>query len=106
MAAPPCAVSCASAGAPALDTIAIAAINAIGYQYLLQGRVDRAIEIFKKNVADYPGSWNTYDSLGEAYRGAGDLEQAKKLYTKALELVTDQAQKDRITGILNAMADQ
>jgi hypothetical protein len=41
-------------------------INAYGYELLFGGKVDEAIEVFRKNVADHPASWNTYDSLGEA----------------------------------------
>jgi hypothetical protein len=36
--------------------------------------VSEAIEFFKLNVAAYPGSFNPYDSLGEAYLAAGETE--------------------------------
>jgi len=47
-------------------------INTLGYQYLFAGKIDYAMEIFKKNVKLYPDSWNAYDSLGECYAAAGD----------------------------------
>ena len=42
--------------------------------YLLgTGRIKEAVEIFKLNVAAYPQSFNTYDSLGEAYLADGSV---------------------------------
>jgi hypothetical protein len=65
-----------------------------------QGMVDSAIAIFRKNTKDYPKSWNTYDSLGEAYAKKGDTKQAKASYAKALAMVTDEGQKKRIEAVL------
>ncbi|HET8836812.1 MAG TPA: hypothetical protein VFN08_18935, partial [Gemmatimonadales bacterium] len=65
-----------------------------------QGKVDSAIAIFRKNTRDYPKSWNTYDSLGEAYARKGDKKQASANYAKALAMVENDAQKKRIEGVL------
>jgi Flp pilus assembly protein TadD len=65
-----------------------------------QGMVDSAISIFRKNTKNYPKSWNTYDSLGEAYATKGDKEQAKASYSKALAMVGDESQKKRIEAVL------
>jgi predicted negative regulator of RcsB-dependent stress response len=62
--------------------------------------VDSAIIIFRKNTKDYPKSWNTYDSLGEAYAKKGDKKQAKASYSKALAMVGDDSQKKRIEAVL------
>jgi tetratricopeptide (TPR) repeat protein len=75
-------------------------INAYGYQLLGAGKVDSAIAVFRKNVKDYPRSWNTYDSLGEAYAVKGDKRRAAEQYAKARELTKDPAQQRRISGIL------
>jgi tetratricopeptide (TPR) repeat protein len=75
-------------------------INTLGYQFLFAGKIDKAVEIFKKNVELYPDSWNVYDSLGECYAAAGDEGQAHKYYTIALEKAPDN-QKQRITGVLD-----
>jgi hypothetical protein len=75
-------------------------INAYGYQLLGQGKVDSAIVVFRKNVKDYPRSWNTYDSLGEAYAKKGDKRRAAEQYSKARELTKDPVQQQRIAGIL------
>jgi tetratricopeptide (TPR) repeat protein len=80
-----------------------AEINAYGYQLLGQGKTDDAIAIFAKNVKDHPDSWNTYDSLAEAYGVKGDKKKAKELYTKAYEMTTAADQKKRIAGILEGL---
>jgi len=75
-------------------------INGHGYQLLALGKVDSAIVVFKKNMKDYPKSWNTYDSLGEAYAAKGDKRLAVGYYSKAYAMVGDGAQKKRIEGLL------
>jgi tetratricopeptide (TPR) repeat protein len=75
-------------------------INAYGYELLGAGKVDSAIVVFQKNVKDYPRSWNTYDSLAEAYATKGDKRRAIELYTKARQLTKDATQHRRLDGIL------
>ena len=77
-----------------------AELNNLGYQYLNQGNTDKAIEVFKQNITRHPQSWNTYDSLGEAYAKQGDKKSAVKNYSKALEMVKDEKQKERIKEVL------
>jgi tetratricopeptide (TPR) repeat protein len=78
-------------------------INAYGYQLLGAGKTDEAIEMFRKNVKDHPQSWNTYDSLGEAYGQKGDKKLAAENYRKAQNMTKDPEQKKRIAGILAKM---
>ncbi len=80
-----------------------AEINTLGYQYLQSGNVQKAIEIFQMNVKNHPSSWNVYDSLAEAYLTAGDKKSAKANYQKAYDMVTDEAQKQRIKDILEGI---
>jgi CubicO group peptidase (beta-lactamase class C family) len=61
-------------------------LNTLGYQLLQTKRVKDAIEIFKLNVEMFPQSFNTYDSLGEAYMVNGDKQLAIQNYKKSLEL--------------------
>jgi len=75
-------------------------MNQYGYQLLFGGKVDEAIKIFEKNVKDHPDSWNVYDSLGEGYATKGDNKKANEYYNKALDMVRDENQKKRISGIL------
>jgi hypothetical protein len=75
-------------------------INTYGYLLMGQGKVDSAIAIFRKNVKEHPKSWNTYDSLAEAYANKGQKKLAVENYSKALAMVADPAQKARIEGVL------
>lgn len=61
-------------------------LNSFGYELLRSQKVKEAIQIFKLNAEAYPGSWNVYDSLAEAYFNAGDKQLAIKNYQKSLEL--------------------
>jgi tetratricopeptide (TPR) repeat protein len=61
-------------------------LNNYGYQLLLQGDHDKAIEIFAMNTQRFPKSANTFDSLGEAYATKGDKPNAVKNFKKALSL--------------------
>jgi tetratricopeptide (TPR) repeat protein len=64
-------------------------LNTLGYRLLRSDRVDGALEIFKLNVEEYPDAWNPYDSLGEGYMEAGELELAIEYYERSLELNPD-----------------
>jgi tetratricopeptide (TPR) repeat protein len=61
-------------------------INSLGYMLLRDDKTEEAIVIFKLNVSEHPKSWNTYDSLGEAYMKKGEKELAIENYQKSLEL--------------------
>ena len=74
-------------------------VNALGYQFIQRGMTEKAIEVFARNVADHPESWNVWDSLGEAQAAAGETRDAIANYEKALSLAPE-AQKGRIEGLL------
>ena len=61
-------------------------INDAGYQMMEGGKLKEAIELFKTNVQLFPQSWNTYDSLGEAYAKAGDTALAIQNYEKSVQM--------------------
>jgi tetratricopeptide (TPR) repeat protein len=61
-------------------------LNATGYVLLEAGKPKDAIEVFRVNVTLFPSSWNTYDSLGEAYAAAGETNLAIQNYEKSVEL--------------------
>ena len=61
-------------------------LNNLGYQVMARDNFDQAIELFQENVKRHPGSFNTYDSLAEAFMGKGDNENAAKYYKKSLAL--------------------
>ncbi len=77
--------------------------NTIGYQLLQSGAVEKAMKVFETNLAQFPSSWNAHDSLAEACLSTGDKARAAELYGKALELVSDDANKARIQDVLKGL---
>jgi tetratricopeptide (TPR) repeat protein len=63
-----------------------AEINTIGYRLMANKKLEQAIEVFKLNTQLYPESFNTWDSLGEAYAAAGKKTEAIENYEKSLKL--------------------
>jgi len=64
-------------------------INTLGYEYLGNNMIDKAILLFKFNVKEFPESFNVYDSLAEAFMNNGNSELAILNYKKSLELNPD-----------------
>jgi len=62
------------------------AVNLWAYDLMEKNHLTEATELFKLNVQAFPGSWNAYDSLGEAYMKAGQKQLAIDNYKKSLEL--------------------
>ncbi len=60
--------------------------NMYGYFLLKEKKIDKAIEMFRKQVDLAPDQPNPYDSLGDGLRAAGRLEEALVQYKKASEL--------------------
>jgi tetratricopeptide (TPR) repeat protein len=61
-------------------------INQLGYRFINAKKLDQAILVLKLDVDTYPESFNTWDSLGEAYMDRGDKDLAIRNYSKSLEL--------------------
>ena len=79
-------------------------VNTIAYDLLRNGAHDKALTFFELNIKAYPGSANTYDSMGDAYETVGDLGRAATYYQKALDaLPADTSRSDeskaRLRGI-------
>lgn len=77
-------------------------VNTLGYQFLGGGKIDDAIEVFKKNTEMYPESWNVWDSLAEGYMNKGEKQLAIDNYTKALGMAPEN-QHERIKRVLNQL---
>jgi uncharacterized protein len=62
-------------------------VNGIGY-FMLYGMkdVEKAVELFKLNISNYPDSYNAHDSLGRGYRAKGEKALAIEHYEKSLKL--------------------
>jgi len=78
-------------------------LNTIGYQFLTNNKVDRAIEIFKLNIKKNPTNANAYDSLGDGYRTKGDKKNAIKYYKKSLTLNPPPALKANSIKMLKSL---
>lgn len=83
-----------------------AELNLLGYRLLLAGRVDEAIAVLELNVERFPGSWNVWDSLGEAVATKGDTARAIELYRRSLELNPDNANGVQALERLEEVAGQ
>jgi len=77
-----------------------AEINKLGYEYLMDKKVEEAIFLFKINVEYFPKNWNCYDSLGEAYVNAEKLELAIANYEKSLELNPNNVGGEKVLKII------
>ena len=89
--------------AKALTVANEADMNNYGYTLLQSGKTDEALKVFRQNVAKYPESWNTYDSLGEGLAAAGNKADAITNYRKARSMVKDETNQRRIDGILKGL---
>ena len=63
-------------------------LNRLGYQLMAQGKLKKAIAVFKYNVELYPYSANVYDSLGEGLETDNQLETALQNYQQAVAIGT------------------
>ena len=63
---------------PEFDTFA--------YRLMLGDKLSDALEIFTLLAEFFPESYIAFDSLGEAYFRKGDKKNAKKYFTRSLEL--------------------
>lgn len=61
-------------------------LNSLGYRLLYGGKESEAVQVFQKNVQEYPQSSNVYDSLGEAYMKVGKKDLAIQNYEKSLQM--------------------
>jgi len=83
-------------GRAAGEVVSERQMNRLGYDLLSAKRVKDAVAVFKLNVEDYPQSFNTYDSLAEAYLADGDKDLAIKNYQRAAELNPDNARRTEV----------
>jgi len=69
---------------PGADTRA--GVEFIGYQMAKMSDFQGAIHLLSANAADYPQSASAQFGLGRAYQAAGDSENARHHFQKALEI--------------------
>lgn len=61
-------------------------LNGLGYTLLGMSDVAGAIRVFELNAQQHTGSSNVFDSLGDAYNRANRRDDARKAYSRAVEL--------------------
>jgi len=61
-------------------------LNRLGYSYLEEEEIEKAISVFKINVEAFPNSSNVYDSYGEALMKNKENAKAIANYKKSIEL--------------------
>jgi dienelactone hydrolase len=82
-------------------------VNQLGYEHIQLGDLKGAVEIMKLNVAAYPNSPNTYDSLSDAYLAAGQKDLALQNARKAIELLpNDTAENEQRRNDIRDSAQQ
>ena len=64
-------------------------LNLWGYSLISQEKLHKALAIFKLNTHLFPQSYNTFDSLAEAYWHLGDYQHAIANYNQVLKLQPD-----------------
>ena len=69
-------------------------LNAVGYNFLQEKRIEDALNIFELAMHYYPDSVNPYDSYAEALVLAGRKEEALLILSEALELAERTNYKD------------
>ena len=74
-------------------------VNGLGYQFLSMNQLEKSEQFFKLNVANYPESFNVYDSLGDFYSAKGAKEKAIKNYKKSLSLNKESFSKDKLEAL-------
>jgi len=75
-------------------------VNSFGYTLLNQKKYDKAEALFKMNIANYPQSFNVYDSMGDFYVKKGNKEQAIENYKKALSIKDFPDTKQKLDKLL------
>jgi tetratricopeptide (TPR) repeat protein len=82
-------------------------VNLLGYEHIQIGDAKGAVEILKLNVAGYPNSPNTYDSLADAYLAAGEKDLALQNSKKVLELLpSDKSDSEAMRDGIRKSAEQ
>jgi tetratricopeptide (TPR) repeat protein len=61
-------------------------LHRLGCELIGEKKLDQAILVLKLNVEAYPGSFKTWDDLGDAYMIRGDRNLAIQDFNKSLEL--------------------
>ena len=76
-------------------------LNDLGYVFMENGEMKKALEVFKLNIYLFPDNWNVYDSYGEALLNSNNKVEAIKMYKKSIELNPNNENAKIVLGKLN-----
>ncbi|WP_420146916.1 alpha/beta hydrolase-fold protein [Spirosoma sp.] len=75
-------------------------VNELGSYMVSQKKFKKAESLFKLNVANYPASYNAYDSYGDYFVAKKDTISALAHFRKSLSLKETPATRKKITALL------
>jgi len=61
-------------------------LNLMGYDLLENKQNAQAIIVFQLQTQEFPGDWDSFDSMGDGYAAIGDTANAITNYRKAFEM--------------------
>jgi len=82
-----------------------AALNELAYVYLNKGDFEKALMLFQRYVALFPGDANPLDSMAETYFLMGKLDDAIKMYAKAYEMKPEIGSAMKVAYIFGVRGD-
>jgi len=75
-------------------------VNGLGYYMLSLKQFSKAEALFKLNIANYPGTANCYDGLGDLYLAKGDKAKAIESFKKTLSFKAIPETKEKLDILL------
>src|SRR5260370_28003019 len=83
-------------------------LNWLGNDLLRKGKAADAIAMLKLNAEQYPGSFNVYDGLCDAYLRAGDKKGAEQNFRRSLEIypTADNPSRKKLDALLASTKNQ
>ena len=76
-------------------------IDYLGYHRMGIKQFKQSEEFLKLNVANYPGSFNAHDSLGDFYAVNGEKDKAIENYKKSISLNRESISKVKLIELEN-----
>jgi uncharacterized protein len=76
-------------------------VNELGHSMVSQKKFKKAESLFKLNVANYPASFNAYDSYGDYFVAQKDTVGAIANFKKSLSLKETPATRNKLTALLD-----
>ena len=82
-----------------------AALNDLAYVYLNTGDFEKALPLFQRYAALFPGDANPLDSMAETYFLMGKIEDAVKMYTKAYDMKPEMGSAMKVAYMYGVRGD-